>query len=88
MTTRYEARFHLIEPDRRIVCAYNLHYASRFDSVTLSSVELAPQSDHTQLSYTEQIVFLDGHDGTADRRHTLEQQLATLQSLLGLTAAA
>jgi hypothetical protein len=37
-----------------------------FHSVTLSSVELEAEGDGTRVSYTEQIFFLDGKDGTAD----------------------
>ena len=37
-----------------------------FHSVTLSSLELEAEGDGTRDSYTEQIVFLDGKDGTAD----------------------
>ena len=36
-----------------------------FHSVTLSSLELEAEGDGTRVSYTEQIVFLDGKDGTA-----------------------
>jgi hypothetical protein len=32
-----------------------------------------------RLSYTEQIVFLDGRDGTADRRHGTELQFAMIE---------
>ncbi|WP_232459707.1 SRPBCC family protein [Burkholderia ubonensis] len=68
MVTLFESRYHVIEPARRLVYSYDLHHSGRFHSVTLSSLELEPQGDGTRVSYTEQIVFLDGKDGTADRR--------------------
>lgn len=38
MGTLYEARFHVIEPARRLVYDYDLHHAERFHSVTSSSI--------------------------------------------------
>jgi hypothetical protein len=36
--------------------------------VTLASLVLKPNGARTEVSYTEQIVFLDGKDGKAQRR--------------------
>jgi len=82
MVTLFEARFHAIEPARRLVYAYDLHLSGRFHSVTLSSLELEPQGDGTLVSYTEQIVFLDGKDGTADRRHGTGLQFDKIETIL------
>jgi uncharacterized protein YndB with AHSA1/START domain len=85
LETLFEARFHVIEPAKRLVYDYDLHHSGSFHSVTLSSLELDADGDKTRVSYTEQIVFLDGKDGTADRRHGTGIQFdmieATLQSL-------
>lgn len=85
LETLFEARFHVIEPAERLVYAYDLHHSGRFHSVTLSSLELDEEAGKTRVSYTEQIVFLDGEDGTADRRHGTGIQFdmieTTLQSL-------
>lgn len=83
-TTRYEARFHHIEPGRRLVYAYDLHLAGCFHSVTLSSLALTPEPGGTRVTYTEQIVFLDGRDGTADRRHGTEHQFSMIERVLQL----
>jgi uncharacterized protein YndB with AHSA1/START domain len=88
LVTLYEARFHAIEPARRLVYAYDLHLSGRFHSVTLSSLELGAEGTGTRLSYTEQIVFLDGKDGTDDRRHGTEFQFEMIEATLGLTGAA
>lgn len=82
MTTFYEARFHVIESARRLVYAYDLHLSGRFHSVTLSSLELEAEGDGTRVSYTEQIVFLDGKDGTADRRHGTGLQFDMIETAL------
>lgn len=80
--TLFEARFHVIEPARRLVYTYDLHHSGRFHSVTLSSLELEPEGGGTRVSYTEQIVFLDGRDGTADRRHGTGIQFDMIEATL------
>jgi uncharacterized protein YndB with AHSA1/START domain len=78
----YEARLHLIEPGQRLVYVYDLHHSGSFHSVTLSSLRLQPEKGTTHVSYTEQIVFLDGRDGTADRKHGTELQFAMIEKVL------
>jgi uncharacterized protein YndB with AHSA1/START domain len=80
--TYYEGRFHLIEPERRLIYSYALHHSGNYHSVALCSLLLEPSGAGTRLSYTEQIIFLDGHDGTADRQHGTELQLAALERML------
>jgi len=82
----FEARFHFIEQDRKLVYSYDLHLNGAFHSVTLSSLILEPEGGSTRVSYTEQIVFLDGRDGTADRQHGTELQFATIETVLFGTA--
>ena len=83
-TTHYRARFHLIEPDQRIIYAYDLHHTDRFHSVTLSSLALQGEAGGTRVSYTEQIVFIDGRDGTRDRQHGTELQFDEIAKVLGV----
>ena len=80
--TLYEARFHLIEPDRRLVYAYDLHRGGDFHSVTLASLLLEPAGGGTRTAYTEQIVFLDGRDGTEDRRDGTQLQHERIEKIL------
>jgi uncharacterized protein YndB with AHSA1/START domain len=87
MVTLFEARFHVIEPARRLVYAYDLHLSVNFHSVSLSSLELEPQRNGTRVAYTEQIVFLDGKDGTADRRHGTGLQFDAIETALHLSGA-
>ncbi|MGG1943959.1 SRPBCC family protein [Trinickia sp. NRRL B-1857] len=80
--TLFDARFHVIEPARRLVYAYDLHHSGRFHSVTLSSLELEPSGQSTRVSYTEQIVFLDGSDGTEKRREGTALQFEMIEIAL------
>jgi uncharacterized protein YndB with AHSA1/START domain len=80
--TLYEARFHLIEPGRRLIYDYDLHHDDTFHSVTLSSLLIEPDGEHTRVAYTEQIVFLLGEDGTASRKHGTESQWRALEAAL------
>jgi uncharacterized protein YndB with AHSA1/START domain len=64
---RYEARWHDIVPNRRIVSTYEMYMDDARMSVSLATVELAADGPGTRLIYTEQGVYLDGPDGTASR---------------------
>jgi uncharacterized protein YndB with AHSA1/START domain len=78
----FKARFHLIEQDRRLIYDYDLHLGSDFHSVTLSSLTLEPEGARTKVSYTEQIVFLDGKDGTASRERGTALQFAEIEKAI------
>lgn len=82
MRTLFEARFHVIERARQLVYTYDLHHTGRFHSVTLASLELEAEGEGTRVSYTEQIVFLDGKVGTADRRRGTELQFDAIEASL------
>jgi uncharacterized protein YndB with AHSA1/START domain len=82
MTTLYEGRYHVIEADRRLVYVYDLRLSGELHSVTLSSLDLEPDGDRTRVSYTEQIVFMDGQDGIEKRRDGTEQAFETIETML------
>jgi uncharacterized protein YndB with AHSA1/START domain len=82
MTTLYEGRYHVIETDRRLVYVYDLHLSGELHSVTLSSLDLEPDGGRTRVSYTEQIVFMDGQDGIEKRREGTEQAFGTIEKIL------
>ncbi len=65
----FDARYHDIVPDRRIVYAYEMHRDHTRISVSLATVEFEPAANATRLTFTEQGVFLDGHDTPAEREH-------------------
>jgi uncharacterized protein YndB with AHSA1/START domain len=63
--TLYTARYHEILKDRRIVLVYDMHLNAKHHSVSLATVEMIAEGSRTLLFFTEQVVFLDGTDGTA-----------------------
>ena len=86
----YEARYHEIVPDERIVFTYDLSFGGPLVSVSLASVEFRPANDGagTQLTYTEHGAFLDSLDDPELRKNgtggmldqlarSLERQAAT-----------
>lgn len=82
MTTLFEGRYHVIEPGRRLVYVYDLRLSGELHSVTLSSLDLEPDGDRTRVSYTEQIVFMDGEDGIEKRRDGTEEAFETIENML------
>ena len=75
----FDARYHDIVPDRRIVYSYAMQVDEKRISVSLATVEFAPAGGGTRLTFTEQAVFLDGFDGAAGR----EQGTGALLDQLG-----
>jgi uncharacterized protein YndB with AHSA1/START domain len=65
--TTYTAYFHLIEPNIRLIYAFDMLVAGEHFSVSLTGVEFEDTSDGTDLTYTEDAFFLVG-DYDADAR--------------------
>lgn len=75
----YEARYHDIVPDQRIITTYEMYMDETRSSVSVATLELEPVGDRTLLRYTEQGAFLDGLDSVASR----EQGTGDLLDALG-----
>ena len=79
----YEAVYRDIVENERIVYTYEMHLDDARISVSVTSVELAPEGSGTKLTFTEQGVFLDGLDSPALREqgtgHLLEALGADLR---------
>jgi uncharacterized protein YndB with AHSA1/START domain len=87
----FDARYHDIVPNERIVFTYDLTLDGSLVSVSLATVEFRPTGDdgsRTRLTYTEHGAFLDGLDDPELRKngtggmldelgHWLERQAAT-----------
>ncbi len=56
----YDAVYHEVLPDQRVVFSYDMHLGERHLSVSLTTIELAPVESGTRLIFTEQGAFLDG----------------------------
>lgn len=78
----YDAVYHDLVPDSRIVTAYTVTADRRRVSVSLSTVELSPINGGTRLVLTEQGAYLDGRDTPASRRSGTVTQLEALGRVL------
>lgn len=65
----FEAIYHDIVPNERIIYAYSMYFDDQRISVSLATIELKPRDGGTQLTFTEQGVFLDGYDDAGQREH-------------------
>jgi uncharacterized protein YndB with AHSA1/START domain len=74
----FAARYHDIVPDERIVFSYDMHLDDTRISVSLTTIELRPEGAGTQLVFTEQGAFLDGHDNVDGREHGTRDVLDAL----------
>lgn len=66
---RFDALYQDIVPNERIVFTYDMHLDANRISVSLTTIEFAPEDGGTALKFTEQGVFLDGYDDAGSREH-------------------
>ena len=79
----YEAIFHEIVPDHRIVYGYTMDFDKVRISASLVTVEItASGDDSARLLLTEQAVYLDGSDTPADREQGTRVMLEALATAL------
>lgn len=79
---RYEATYHDIVVNQRIVLSYDMYMDDVRISVSLATVELLPTDTGTRLIYTEQGVFLDGYDDAGSRERGTHGLLDQLEAAL------
>jgi uncharacterized protein YndB with AHSA1/START domain len=79
---RYDATYHDIVEDRRIVTAYDMYLDDTRISVSLATVELTPAGTGTRLVYTEHGVYLDGYDDAGSRERGTHELLDKLDAAL------
>jgi uncharacterized protein YndB with AHSA1/START domain len=79
---RNDTVYHDIVQNERIVWSYTMRLGEKPISVSLSTVELRPDGSGTQMVFTEQGVYLDGHDGTGERQRGTEELLKNLERAL------
>ncbi len=65
--TIYDARYLDIVPGERIVYVYDMFIDQKRISISLATVQIAPVGAATRLQYTEQEIFLDGHEDGGGR---------------------
>ncbi|HXB37710.1 MAG TPA: SRPBCC family protein, partial [Acidimicrobiales bacterium] len=78
----YLATYQDIVPNERIVYGYTMDADDTRISVSVTTVEFAPAGDGTTLTFTEQGVFLDGHDTPAIREKGTSELLDQLGASL------
>jgi uncharacterized protein YndB with AHSA1/START domain len=85
----FDGRYQDIIPSERIVFAYDMHRDDVRISVSVATIEFAPQDGGTRLVFTEHAVFLDGHESPALREQGAGHGLDNLADMLsGEDAAA
>lgn len=63
----FECIYHDIVKNERIVYAYDMRIDEKRISVSLATIEIAPEGGRTRFVLTEQGVFLDGYDDAGSR---------------------
>ena len=83
IVSTFDAVYHDIVPDQRIIYCYDMRLDGTHISASLATVVLTPAGAGTRLTFTEQAVFLDGYDDSGSRergtRILLEQLGGELQ---------
>jgi uncharacterized protein YndB with AHSA1/START domain len=81
-TYTFDNRYADIVDEQRIVYAYDMYRGQTRISVSLATIELQSSGTGTKLTFTEQGVFLDGHDTPAEREHGTQALLDNLGKVL------
>ena len=74
----YSALYKDIVPGERIVYTYEMYIDDERMSVSVATIEFATAGEGTELTMTEQGVFLDGHDTVAAREHGTRELIEKL----------
>jgi uncharacterized protein YndB with AHSA1/START domain len=69
VVSTFDAVYHDVIANERIVYTYEMHLDDRKISVSLATLELKPAGTDTRLVMTEQGAFLDGYDDAGSREH-------------------
>ncbi|MEO6827615.1 MAG: SRPBCC domain-containing protein [Microbacteriaceae bacterium] len=78
----YEAVYHDIVVNSRIVLSYEVRIDETLLSVSLATIELWPEGDRTHLILHDSGVFLDGHEDPRWREQGANDALDALGTLL------
>jgi uncharacterized protein YndB with AHSA1/START domain len=81
--TDFQATYHDIVPEQRIVYSYTMHVDDRKLSVSLATIEFQPAGKGTKLVLTEQGAFLDGYDDAGSRERGTAGLMDALAKSLG-----
>jgi uncharacterized protein YndB with AHSA1/START domain len=76
--SRFDAVYHEIVEDQRIVFTYDMRVDGVHLSVSVTSIELTPTAGGTLLTFTEQGVYFDGREDPALRQQGTKELLELL----------
>jgi uncharacterized protein YndB with AHSA1/START domain len=82
VVTTFDAIYHDVIPNERLVYTYEMHLGGNKISVSLATLQLTPKGGKTTLKVTEQGAFLDGYDDAGSREHGTGQLLDALGASL------
>lgn len=87
VVSRFDATYFDIQPEARIVYAYEMHLDDKKISVSLATIEFSAAGAGTKLKITEQGVFLDGYDDAGSRKHGTNFLMDAMEASLQTRAA-
>jgi uncharacterized protein YndB with AHSA1/START domain len=82
MVSTFDAIYHDVIPNERLVYSYEMHLNDKKISVSLATMQLKAAGGKTTLMVTEQGAFLDGYDDAGSREHGTGHLLAALGASL------
>ncbi len=69
VVSTFDAVYHDVIPNERLVYSYEMHLDDKKISVSLATIQLKAGNGKTTLMVTEQGAFLDGYDDAGSREH-------------------
>ena len=69
VVSTFDATYHDVIPNERLVYSYVMHLDDKKISVSLATMQLSAEGGKTTLKVTEQGAFLDGYDDAGSREH-------------------
>lgn len=82
VVTTFDAVYHDVIPNKRLIYSYEMHLDEKKISVSLATLQLEGEGEKTTLKVTEQGAFLDGYDDAGSREHGTGQLLDALGASL------
>ena len=82
VVSTFDALYHDVIPNERLVYSYEMHLDDRKISVSLATMQLKAGRGKTTLMVTEQGAFLDGYDDAGSREHGTSHLLDALGASL------
>ena len=82
VVSTFDAIYHDVIPNERLVYSYVMHLNDKKISVSLATMQLQAEGGKTTLKVSEQGAFLDGHDDAGSREHGTAKLLDALGASL------